>query len=1287
MSKRGMDIQGGADRYGGGDGPETPTEAPRQATAAQMARRKIATIKRPSRATSPNKTAPSFGGFGQQQPAMNAQPQQTSFSFGQNGTNGTSSSNSFAFGQSQPASNGGFAFGQSQGGSASNSFTFGQQGGAQSGGFNFNAGNAVSFPGANGTNAFSNTNGQSGAGTGFSGSIFNIPGSTNSLQQTQLTNGFSFTSHNASTAPSTPSNSFGANDADKKEIEQREPYLNSEQQKRLEEIVGKHLPDSPSAYQQAPLELLPQEVVSQVAQYVRSLHSPGPGSQRSATALFSKPCRAKSKKTWVTDAERGELKAAAPNLTPEQQSKLTQIVKDNVEPLRFKSDNELPSFEYLPNDVQREMLDFVRKPAGDGTSTPSKPANPFTFSASATPEPQAAASPATEQSKTNPFASIKSATASPAPPSTPFSFGQAKASTPAQSSLPSFSFGKPTETPAAAPSIEKAPSDTTSDDTPAKSNPFAAVSRSKSPSFSPSKAQDAGPKNTYDSANTNGINAGFKSTPFQSAPNTDTTSTPTKPPFTFGAAKTPAPASNNIFNASSAPAPPATAPAQKSTFTQPTTAAPPKPVFDTAQSTSQPAQPQAKQTVSVPSTYVPAPSDSLITLVAKTGLLNACFRSHIKKLETYADWSAPVGYYLQELEKLKVAIRRKEKEEDAAGRGLIARAAEPPLTGKPPAAQPLLPPSTGKRPSETFSGQDEPTEDSPAKRQKATPGFQISSPSKPLSNTANIFNSILSSPDKPAGVNGATSTPATSTPFKFQPPNSNSTAAAQQSPSSNAPTFSGHVPGSQPFAGLASPFKPNPSPAAQKAPVFQVPKFGGGGASSNNFMSAFGAKAAKEAEKEKEKRKAEDFDSDEDDEAEWERKDREEQEEKKRKLAESAKKVMKMVDGKMVWVDKDQGDAAPGAAKSKSTSLDSPAKDSGPAPTPSNPFSFLSRPTSNDATNKALPSAPQEGAEDDDEDEENRAPSTNGTAVPTTPAKTGGLFDRVTKNTDGSLQKDQTTVSKPLFSFSTTSPAGDNTWKPETPIKFGNTVDTPGSTTPSGSPAKSLFSFPSNTTSQPSANLPKFNFGGLSNDNSKQSIFSSTPSAAPSPGVGFKFGNPPATSSSLFPTSQPGSSAPSIFSSAPGSRATTPGATTADEGSTAANTDNEEDAAPPEEQKDLTSLSAEEIRTEDVLFEQKARCRKFVRGGESPWENKGVGIVRLLKNKESGNPRVLMRLAPGGQILINANLLKDRDLYSNPNEKTVKLVFAEGEGDLTTYMLTFGKKESADDLLGKIQGA
>ena len=184
-------------------------------------------------ATSPTKPTSGFGGgFNMLQPSAPAQ-QQSGFSFGQNDTNGTSTG--FSFGQSKPESTG-FNFGGQAQPPAPSSFTFGQT--AQNGGFTFgqNTSSSMSFPPA-ASNPFSSTNGTNATNTassGFQGSIFNF----NSSQPQSTSTGFTFGASTAS-KPATPS---GPSDADKQEILRREPYLNSAQQKRVEELVGSHLP-------------------------------------------------------------------------------------------------------------------------------------------------------------------------------------------------------------------------------------------------------------------------------------------------------------------------------------------------------------------------------------------------------------------------------------------------------------------------------------------------------------------------------------------------------------------------------------------------------------------------------------------------------------------------------------------------------------------------------------------------------------------------------------------------------------------------------------------------------------------------------------------------------------------------------------------------------------------------------------------------------------------------------------------------------------------------------------
>lgn len=698
-------------------------------------------------------------------------------------------------------------------------------------------------------------------------------------------------------------------------------------------------------------------------------------------------------------------------------------------------------------------------------------------------------------------------------------------------------------------------------------------------------------------------------------------------------------------------------------------------------------------------------------------------------------------YYLLEVHKLKEAAREKRQRASDNSQMTLSSYEESALDGtserrsEPPSSAVLAPvttdsfagsstaPSKASATSQFSSPQKPLSAEPPTRLHKASPGFQLPSPQKkPLTATASLFSSILDSPDKPKeAVTGSTEIDAakgsTSLPQPVQPPKSSASSPFKFTPVKTTTTTQSSAP-----AAFQVPKFGNVAPSTSSN---GLPKFGGGAPA--NFLSSFGAQAAKEAEKDKAKRKAEDFDSDEDDEAEWERQDKEKQEAKRLALAQTSKKVMKNVNGKFEWVDADEPVASsapvvPASSPQSNTGTSIFSNSTSGAPSPvSNPFAHLSQ---SQRTNgiEATDEADQDTDEDDEEDETSGHTASN---APTTPFKGGSLFDRIDKTVDSGLQREGPgTATKPLFNFSAASPSADNTWKPESPIKFGGAGTGNGSTTPVGSPVKAAFSFGSKTnditSSEPvdgtspfkfGSATPKFSFGGSTAETPKESkpfasLFPTTPasgSVSPAPsifgniasaqvstpgkgssGLSFNFGG---ASSSFAPGGATLSAGTSIFDSRATSRATTPGATTADESSTAANTDNEEETAPPEDQRNLTSLSAEEQRTEEVLFEQKARCRKFIRGAKEPWENKGVGIIRLLRNKESANVRVLMRLDPRGTIVINANLIKDAAMYEMLGEKAVKLIFAESEGELTTYVASFGTKEKADELLGKIQEA
>ena len=479
--------------------------------------------------------------------------------------------------------------------------------------------------------------------------------------------------------------------------------------------------------------------------------------------------------------------------------------------------------------------------------------------------------------------------------------------------------------------------------------------------------------------------------------------------------------------------------------------------------------------------------------------------------------------------------------------------------------------------------------------------------------------------------------------------------------------------------------------ASASAPsASSVPKFGNGKvAAPADFFAAFSKQAKAKEEEEKQKRKAEDFDSDEDDEEEWQKRDQEKQEAKRKALLQqSSKKVLKNVGGQFVLVDAEedvQSNAASAASPATNSSVFDTNGSDKSTTNASNPFAHLSQ-----ASASGKDEADDEDTDEEEKDDEGASSEVN-KAGSATPAKSGGLFGRVGPQ-NATSQTPQFSFGNSVFGKSTSGQDGDQTWKPESPIKFGNT----GTTTPEGSPAKpaALFQFggPSTngtTSEKPSENKPFSGLFGAKPTDQKSSspapsIFANLNNAAPSSsgkgGVGFQFGGPGA--SSIFS----GAASPTTQSQ-DASRATTPGAVTGDDASTTAGTENDADgdAAPPEEQRDLTSLTVEERKTEEVLFEQKSRCKKFVKGDAEPWQNKGVGIIRLLKNKETGNVRVLMRQDPNGTIMVNANIIKNKVMYSAIGEKQVKMVFAEKDG-LSTFSMGFGSKEKAAELLGAVIG-
>lgn len=271
----------------------------------------------------------------------------------------------------------------------------------------------------------------------------------------------------------------------------------------------------------------------------------------------------------------------------------------------------------------------------------------------------------------------------------------------------------------------------------------------------------------------------------------------------------------------------------------------------------------------------------------------------------------------------------------------------------------------------------------------------------------------------------------------------------------------------------------------------------------------------------------------------------------------------------------------------------------------------------------------------------------NGLSKPPTPAE-ASIFGQPSS-----------TVSQGTLLGTSNSPGGDNTWKMDTPIKFGNSGSPPGVKITSPSPSKSALGglFGSPQTNNPAESSTKPTSG----------LFNTTPAKDASVSFGFGFGGPPKPGTGTL-------APPSNMASNNTSRATSPSATT---GGESANESNADEETEKHEQLDLTAGGPGE-EDEDVLFAVKAKAMCFDATNKS-WPSKGVGVLRVLKHRETAKTRILMRQDPSGKIVLNTALLTTMK-YEYVRSKSVKMAVATDQGRLSTWMLRTGKDEDAVEL-------
>ncbi|KAF3490601.1 nucleoporin nsp1 [Arthroderma uncinatum] len=133
------------------------------------------------------------------------------------------------------------------------------------------------------------------------------------------------------------------------------------------------------------------------------------------------------------------------------------------------------------------------------------------------------------------------------------------------------------------------------------------------------------------------------------------------------------------------------------------------------------------------------------------------------------------------------------------------------------------------------------------------------------------------------------------------------------------------------------------------------------------------------------------------------------------------------------------------------------------------------------------------------------------------------------------------------------------------------------------------------------------------------------------------------------------------------SRATTPAQSDTD------NTNEPSDEVEKHAQVDFTRSGPGE-EDEDAVFECRARGYQLTDGN---WKVKGVGILRILKHRTNNKSRILLRADPSGSIILNNHLMPEIEYKQNGNN--VQFLVASESG-FHQWMLRVKTDESAVNL-------
>jgi hypothetical protein len=677
------------------------------------------------------------------------------------------------------------------------------------------------------------------------------------------------------------------------------------------------------------------------------------------------------------------------------------------------------------------------------------------------------------------------------------------------------------------------------------------------------------------------------------------------------------------------------------------------------------------------STSVAQNTDSLYNLISSltTQLqqLNEKYRTKLNALSPMADW-APLSHWHHQHSS---AIKRKidvAKKQRASAKGITGN--ETTVT---------------KRKVNDDSPEDRNA--SPTKRARPaevpatpTPQPSVSAPKlgPPATATSNLFARAL---------NNKPSAPAEQ-PNMFAP----KTAPTPAPEPSKGPS---QVPGFTPFSGAASPasigaggfqFKPSTTAAPATGGFKPTVPSGGGG-----FAAQFAASAKsleQLAAERKKKAMDEDYDSDDETKAEWSaRYDKKEAERiaKEKEIIASAKGFSLPGSGQTSGASTPVSSAAPTKPATGTSNGLFGSRPASPASSANGSVfdapSTAQTPSSNIFGH--LSSGASSNNQDDSDDDGQQHPV--GSVEPTTPPKRksgasdvedneaakrqksdagpkGSLLSRMSRAEDDGSESEKENNSTSLFgSNGSTTPAnkpfnffdfsaagsktappksdtfvGDQTFKPGTPIKFGEAA-----------------------TEKKAA--PTFQFQAPST--------STTPSKPPPTNL-FNFGSTITGSLLSAPNAGLGSTPSSTFTS----RAATP----LSEADNSAAEDDEEGGK--QEQVDLSKLTPEELASNDVVFEtEQALAKHQVDQGDGTkaWENFARGPLYILKDKVTGKCFVRIRIASGATPLNYSILPKLKTQVTGSSGKMVQAIMPKKEGGFSQYFISLKTSELATEFSQK----